>query len=75
MTGIWQATLRDLIEVRGEADVKAELSDFSCPLNPDVEYFIRQKAIEFARQGIASKRTIMQLSHTTAKGRNANERT
>ena len=49
MTGIWQATLRDLIEVRGEADVKAELSDFSCLLNPDVEYFIRQKAIEFAR--------------------------
>ena len=45
MTGIWQATLRDLIEVRGEADVKAELSDFSCPLNPDVEYFISSNKI------------------------------
>lgn len=54
MTGFWQATLRDIIEVRGEADVKAELSEFSCPLNPDVEYFIKYKAIEFAKQGIAS---------------------
>lgn len=54
MTGIWQATLRDLIEVRGEADVKAELSEFSCPLNPDIEYFIKQKAIEFSKQGLAS---------------------
>lgn len=54
MTGIWQVTLRDLIEVRGEADVKARLSEFSCPLNPDVEYFIKQKAIEFTKQGIAS---------------------
>ena len=30
MTGIWQATLRDLIKIRGEADVKSELSEFSC---------------------------------------------
>ena len=54
MTGIWQATLRDLIEVRGEADVKAELSEFSCPLNRDVEYFLHHKVIEFTKQGIAS---------------------
>lgn len=54
MTGIWQATLRDMIEVRGEADVKAELSEFSCPFNKDIEYFIKNKAIEFTKQGLAS---------------------
>ena len=54
MTGIWQAALRDMIQVRGEADVQAELSEFSCPLNKDIEYFIHHKAIEFSKQGIAS---------------------
>ena len=58
MTGYLQANLRDLIEARGEADIKAELSEFLCPLNPDVESFIRDKAILFARQGIASTHVV-----------------
>lgn len=29
------------------------LSDFSCPLNPDVEYFIHHKAYDFERVGLA----------------------
>jgi len=54
MTGYWQANLRDLVQTLGEEDVKAQLQEFSCPLNSDVEYFIREKAIEFSKQGIAS---------------------
>lgn len=54
MTGFWQVTIREIIEIRGEEAVKAELSEFFCPLNPDVEYFIKSKAIEFSKQGIAS---------------------
>lgn len=37
----------------GEAAVKAVLSEFSCPLSPEVEYFLHKKAIDFAKQGIA----------------------
>ena len=39
MTGYWQASLKDMIDVRGEAVMQNELSRFSCPLNPDIEYF------------------------------------
>jgi hypothetical protein len=37
----------------GEDGVKPILSNFVCPLNKDVEDFIRYKAIEFAKQSIA----------------------
>ena len=45
--------LSEMLEELGEDKVKAILSDFSCPLNPDVEYFLSKKAISFARQGSA----------------------
>lgn len=48
-----QINLNDLIEQIGEDDVKNLLSSFSCPLNPDVESFIKYKAIEFSRRGFA----------------------
>ncbi len=54
MTGYWQANLRDMIQALGEEAVKAQLQEFSCPMNEDVEYFIHEKAIEFSKQGIAS---------------------
>lgn len=53
MTGYKVVNLVNLIEVLGEDCAKAILSDFSCPLNQDVEYFIGQKAIDFAKQGWA----------------------
>lgn len=34
--------------------MKAELSRFSCPLNPDIEYFLKEKAILFDRQGFSA---------------------
>ncbi len=54
MTGYWQANLKDMLEVRGEAAVKEELSLFSCPINPDVEHFIHYTAIEFCKQRISA---------------------
>lgn len=53
MTGYKVANLAILIEELGEDAAKSILSAFSCPLNPDVEYFLRSKAIDFARQGWA----------------------
>lgn len=54
MTGYWQVNLRDMIEVMGEDAVYDELSHFSCPLNPDVEMFLREKAILFGNNGFAA---------------------
>ena len=54
MTGFVQMNLRDALQVMGEDAVRAELSRFSCPKNADVEWFLRNTAIEFAKQGIAA---------------------
>lgn len=53
MTGYRVVNLRILVEAVGEDRTKEILSGFSCPLNPDVEFFLSTKAIEFAKQGWA----------------------
>lgn len=53
MTGYGLVNLKDMIQELGEGRTKEILSEFSCPLNKDVEFFLHCKAIEFARQGIA----------------------
>lgn len=45
--------MEDIYNSIGEKDVQNLLNDFECPLNNDVEYFIKNKAIEFSKQGIA----------------------
>ncbi|WP_373127462.1 hypothetical protein [Dielma fastidiosa] len=47
-------SLYDLINQKvGEKAIKGILSDFSCPLNEDVDYFIHYKAYDFERVGLA----------------------
>lgn len=53
MTGYKQIYLNEMIKQLGEDYVKDILSNFSCPLNKDVELFLKQKAIDFSKQGIA----------------------
>lgn len=53
MTGYSILSLKDMILELGESEVKSRLSSFSCPLNKDIEYFLKNKSIEFARQNIA----------------------
>jgi len=53
MQGFSIINLKSMIEQIGEPETKERLSNFSCPLNKDVEYFIKHKAIEFAKQSIA----------------------
>lgn len=53
MTGYVQVNLNNMLNELGENKVKSILSDFSCPMNKDVEDFIKLKAIEFSKQGIA----------------------
>lgn len=53
MTGYRVVNLKILIEEIGEDAVKSILSNFSCPINPDVEFFLSKKAIEFSQNGWA----------------------
>ena len=53
MTGFKIVNLKLLVEEIGEEETKMLLSNFSCPLNEDVEEFLRIKAIEFSKQGLA----------------------
>jgi len=51
--GFFIINLADMLVEMGEDAAKSILLDFSCPVNRDVEYFIKQKAIEFSKQGLA----------------------
>lgn len=53
MDGYVQVVLKSYLDVVGEDETKKLLSSFSCPQNADVESFLHDKAIEFAKQGIA----------------------
>lgn len=48
-----QIKLNDMLIELGESETKSILSSFVCPLNIDVEDFIKNKAIEFSKQGLA----------------------
>lgn len=54
MTGYHIALLKEIVEEIGEEEAKRALSDFSCPINEDVEEFLHAKAIEFGKHGISS---------------------
>jgi hypothetical protein len=44
--------LIDLLNEFGEEFAKELFSDFSCPINEDVEFFLKEKAISFQRMDI-----------------------
>ena len=58
MTGYGIVNLKELVEQVGESRAKEILSNFSCPYNKDVEYFLNSKAIEFSKQGIAQTQLV-----------------
>lgn len=55
MDGYAQVSLHDMINELGEKSetIHKLISEFSCPLNKDVERFFKESAIEFAKQSIA----------------------
>lgn len=59
MTGYGLVNLRDMLHELGEERTKELLSEFSCPMNKDVEFFLHCKAIEFAKQGIAQTQLVL----------------
>lgn len=59
MTGYRIVNLKLVVEELGEDHTKLVLSHFSCSQNPDVEQFLRTKAIEFSKQGLARTHLVM----------------
>lgn len=59
MTGYKLINLKLMVDTVGEDTAKAVLSTFSCPLNRDVEGFLRIKAIDFAKQGFSQTHLVM----------------
>ena len=51
--------LKDIYDSIGEKKTKEKLKEFECDQNKDVEYFIREKAIEFSKQLIAETFIVM----------------
>lgn len=54
MLGYEIINLLDLLNELGEQELKENLKNFLCPYNADVEDFIQNKAITFAKQNLAS---------------------
>ena len=48
-----EMNLSDILEQLGEDKTKSILSSFACPLNEDVEFFIKHRAIEFSKRTTA----------------------
>ncbi|MGN0473841.1 MAG: N-acetyltransferase [Acutalibacteraceae bacterium] len=53
MDGYIQISLSEMLEQLGEDRVKDILSSFSCPINKDIEHFLKHSAITMAKQNIA----------------------
>lgn len=58
MTGYKRVNLKKMLELLGEEKVRSFLSSYSCPLNADVETFLKQKAIEFSKQSLSQTHLI-----------------
>lgn len=51
--------LKDIYNTIGEVKTKEKLKEYKCDLNSDVEYFLKEKAIEFSKQDIARTYIVM----------------
>lgn len=58
MSEYLKINLIDFIKELGENRVISILSDFSSPKNQDIEFFLKQKAIEFSKKGLAQTQLI-----------------
>ena len=53
--------LQILMEETGEEQTRELLSGFSCPLNPDVEDFLKRRSINFARNGFSQTHLVLSM--------------
>lgn len=60
--------LKDIIKNFGKDDVEKVLSDFSCPINSDVEMFMRFKAYPYECAGMARTYLVTAQDHDNVYG-------
>lgn len=65
MTGYNIVSLKDMIDELGEERCEKFLSQFSCPLNPDVEQFLHRNAIILAKQGVSTTHLVLSSYQNT----------
>lgn len=54
MTGEYSIqSIYTMLDSLGEDATRQILSEFSCPLNSEIESFVRHKAIDFAKQKLS----------------------
>lgn len=53
MIGFKVVNLDLLLQVKSEEQIRRILNDFESPLNPDIENFLKYKAVEFSKSAIA----------------------
>ncbi|MGN1317493.1 MAG: N-acetyltransferase [Lachnospirales bacterium] len=63
-----EINLNELLLNLGEDRTKNILSSFECPLNKDVERFLKEKAIEFSKQGISRTHLVYWYSNSDKWG-------
>lgn len=50
MSNYTTINILDLLEAVGEDETKEILSDFQCPMNREIEIFLRKNAVDFAKR-------------------------
>lgn len=65
MTGYSIVSLKDMIDELGEKKCREILSQFSCPLNADVELFLHNSAIELAKQSVSTTHVVLSSFRNT----------
>jgi len=62
-----RVNLEDIVEQYGEDRAKSILADFSCEKNKDVDEFLKTKAIEFSKAGIAKTQLVYYIEDENNK--------
>ncbi len=55
--------IQDMLKAIGEEELLSLLSDFSCPLNSEVEDFVRNKSIDFAQRKLSITYLVMKRTN------------
>ncbi len=59
MNAYTTVNILDMIEAIGEDGVNLILSDFSCPLNGEIEHFVKDNAVDFAKRKLSVTYLVM----------------
>ena len=62
------APLADLVENLAEDRVSSILSSYSCPINAEIEDFLRNKAVDFSNASIARTYLLFEESNMALAG-------